>query len=117
MPTVDVLIVSFNTKDVLRDALVSVFEHPPPAAVAELRVSVLDNASDDGSADMVAEEFPQVRLIRSDVNLGFGRANNRLAATSDADYVLLLNSDILLREDVIAPLLWALEDDPRIVAS
>ena len=63
-----VLIVSFNTRDLLRDGLRSLLEECRDAARASLRVEVLvlDNASRDGSADMVAAEFPGVRLVRRD---------------------------------------------------
>ncbi|HWH94541.1 MAG TPA: glycosyltransferase family 2 protein [Baekduia sp.] len=112
MTGVDVLIVSFNTKDILRDCLRSLAAWPPPGV--ELRISVLDNASGDGSADMVAAEFPEVRLVRSEENLGFARGNNALAATSSATHLLLLNSDTVLTEDLVTPLLDVLESDPAI---
>lgn len=117
VPSVDVLIVSLNTKEVLRDALTSLFRHAPPPAVAELKVSVLDNGSTDGSPEMVRDEFPQIRLQTSSENLGFGRANNRLAIRSDADYLLLLNSDVILTEDLVSPLLSALNGSPRALAA
>jgi GT2 family glycosyltransferase len=107
--TVEVLIVSYNTKDILADCLRSLRAWAGP----DVGVAVLDNASRDGSADMVAAEFPEVRLLRSDENLGFGKANNRLAETSEADHLLLLNSDTILVEDLVAPLLAELRADPR----
>lgn len=113
MTAVDVLVVSFNTKDILRDCLASLRAHPPAGDV-ELRVSVLDNASADGSADMVAAEFPEVRLVRSEENLGFARGNNALAQTSTADFLMLLNSDTVLTEDLVTPLLEVLGSDPAI---
>jgi len=111
-PSVDVLIVSYNTRDILRDCLASLAAHPPPAA--ELRVSVLDNGSADGSAEMVEREFPDARLVRSPENLGFARGNNALAESSDATHLLLLNSDAILTEDLVTPLLAALESDPQV---
>jgi N-acetylglucosaminyl-diphospho-decaprenol L-rhamnosyltransferase len=116
-PSIEALFVSFNTRDTLRDALSSLLRHAPPADTAALRISVLDNGSSDGSAAMVAEEFPEARLHRSAVNLGFARANNELARTSTADYLLLLNSDVILTEDVVMPLLGALLEDPRVIAA
>src|SRR4051794_15211913 len=80
-PSVDVLLVSYNTCELLRDCLASIEAHRP--AGADLHVSVFDNASADGSPDMVEREFPWVRLHRSDENLGFGQANNRLVAASE----------------------------------
>lgn len=109
VPSIEALIISLDTRAALRETLSSLREHRPPANVADLRISVLDNASCDGSAEMVASQFPDVRLVRSDLNLGFGRATNRLARDSTADYLLLLNSDVVLTEDVITPLLRSLE--------
>lgn len=111
--SVDVLIVSYNTREILRDCLRSIDQHRPPGI--ELRVSVFDNASADGSPDMIAEEFPWVRLVRSQENLGFGPANNRLAETSQADYLLLLNPDTIWTEDIVTPLRAALDADPRAI--
>ena len=110
--SVDVLIVSYNTCGLLQDCLVSIEEHLPPADEIDLRVSVFDNASSDGSAEMVAQSFPAFNITRSDVNEGFGKANNRLAETSTADYLLLLNSDTVWRSDIVTPLLRELRSQP-----
>ncbi len=109
---VEVLIVSYRTRDLLRQTLESLFSHPPDPSVVELIVAVWDNASDDDSAEMVARTFPSVRLVRCERNVGFAAANNGLARTSDADYLLLLNSDVIVTQDIIVPLLEALRRDP-----
>jgi N-acetylglucosaminyl-diphospho-decaprenol L-rhamnosyltransferase len=116
-PVVEALIVSFNTCELLAQTLSSLFDHNPPPQVCTVRVSVCDNGSTDGSADMVEADFPAVHLIRSSANLGFGVANNLLAKQSSADYLLLVNSDVIFTEDVISPLLAALDDDPAAVLS
>ncbi len=113
--SVEALIVSYRTRDLLRQTIATLLAHRPAPSVAELSIAVLDNASDDGSADMVAEEFPAVRLIRSTKNLGFAAANNELARTSNATYVLLLNSDVIVVEDIVTPLLAALQAEPSAV--
>jgi GT2 family glycosyltransferase len=110
--TVEALIVSYQTRELLRQTITTLLAHPPEAAIAELSVAVFDNASDDGSADMVAMEFPAVRLIRAERNVGFAAANNALARTSEAAYVLLLNPDVIVVEDLVGPLLAALASDP-----
>jgi GT2 family glycosyltransferase len=110
--SLDVLIVSYNTRELLRDCLRSIASHRPADDEIELRISVLDNASDDGSPSMIRAEFPAVRLLQSDENLGFARANNRLAATSTADYLLLLNSDTVWTQDIATPLIDVLERWP-----
>ena len=112
IPSVDVLVVSFHTRELLRGCLASVLRFRPAPEDVELRISVLDNDSSDGSAEMVATEFPFVRLVESAENLGFGRGNNELAATSSADYLLLLNSDTIWAEDIVTPLLEVLRTWP-----
>lgn len=114
-PTVEAIIVSYNTRDILRDALASLRRYPPPEQLATLSVAVFDNASSDGSPEMVETEFPEVRLVRGDQNLGYGLANNILARSSSADYVMLLNSDVVLTADVVEPLLNALEREPAAI--
>jgi GT2 family glycosyltransferase len=111
-PTVEVLIVSYNARDALAECLQSLRAHPPPAA--GVSVVVCDNASTDGSAELVASRFPETRLLRQASNIGFARANNLLAAGSTADYLLLLNPDTVLVEDLITPLLAVLCSDSRI---
>jgi GT2 family glycosyltransferase len=111
-PSVDVLIVSFQTRDLLRDCIASIVRHRPPPEDIDVRISVLDNGSSDGSPEMVASEFPFVRLVESSENLGFGRANNELAETSAAEYLLLLNSDTIWSQDVVTPLLRVLRSWP-----
>jgi GT2 family glycosyltransferase len=87
------IIVSYNTRELTRAALRSVYEQTRDAAFT---VQVVDNASTDGSAEMIAAEFPQARLLRSSVNLGFGPAVNRALREIRAGYVFLLNSDAVL---------------------
>jgi GT2 family glycosyltransferase len=88
-----VIIVSFNTKDILRECLESVQRESDGLRIETL---VLDNHSSDGSAEMVENEFPRVRLLRSTVNLGFGAANNLAIQVAGGRYVILLNSDAFL---------------------
>ena len=95
---VSVIVVSFNTRDLLRECLQSILAECarlPQGLSAE--VLVVDNASGDGSPEMVAREFSTsripVRLIRSHVNLGFGAANNLALNKAEGRYPVLLNSD------------------------
>lgn len=85
-----VIIVSWNTRDLLRACLASL-----PAAVGDLasEVLVVDNASGDGSAAMVRQEFPQVQLLESGGNLGFSRGNNLALPRAGGRACLLLNPD------------------------
>jgi N-acetylglucosaminyl-diphospho-decaprenol L-rhamnosyltransferase len=115
--TVDALIVSFNTRELLRETLSTLVDNPPPPTI-ELRIRVFDNGSSDGSPEMIAVDFPFVDLIRSGRNAGFGAGNNALVGRSDAQYLLLVNSDVRFTEDIVGPLVAGLADDPSaIVAS
>jgi GT2 family glycosyltransferase len=93
-PDISVVIVSFNTRDILRECLTTLLRESGGIAS---EIFVVDNVSRDGSADMVEREFPQVRLIRSDVNLGFAAANNKAFPLAAGRYVVLLNSDAFPR--------------------
>jgi hypothetical protein len=104
-----VAIVSYNTREALRRCLASL--------PAEAQVVVLDNASTDGSVEMVDSEFPEVVLLRSDANLGFGAGNNRiLDLPGPQRAVLFLNSDARAEPGALETLLATL-DDPRVVAA
>ena len=94
-----IVIISWNTRDITRECLRSVFDN---LGELEVEVWLVDNASDDGSADMVAEEFPQVNLIRNDTNRGFAAANNQAIAPAQGRYVLLLNSDTVVLGEVLS---------------
>ena len=89
-PDVSVIIVSFNTSDLLRRCVETLRERSDGVTT---EVIVIDNASSDDSADMVERDFPDVRLIRSDANIGFGPANNLGIEIARSRYYLLLNSD------------------------
>ena len=77
------------------------------------QVTVVDNGSDDGTAELVAERFPQVRLCRLDRNLGFAAANNLAARDLPGRALLLLNPDAVLRGDALSVMLAALAADPH----
>lgn len=98
MMDVSVCIVNWNTRELLRRCLQSVRER-----TADLRVEVIvvDNASTDGSADMVLQEFPLVKLVASAENLGFARGSNLAAAAARGHYVLYLNPDTELVTNAI----------------
>lgn len=93
-PDVSVIIVSFNTRDILRRCLESVRAHKGDVSV---EVIVIDNASADGSADMVGSEYPEAVLIRNLENRMFAPATNQGLAVARGRHALLLNSDAFVR--------------------
>ena len=128
MSSLAVIVVSFNTRDLLRDCLRSIFSsnletHLPgslelPGRLATLDVIVVDNASHDGSAEMVRTEFPQVLLLEPGENLGFTKANNLALQTltqstnQPINYFLLLNPDTQLPPDTLARMVDFMESTP-----
>lgn len=116
-PVLSIVIINWNTIDLLRDCLTSVFLHTsgrtPPAW---LETIVVDNASGDGSADMVAQQFPQVRLIINTENRGFAAANNQGFEIARGRYILLLNSDTIVLGSVLQASVSWLESRPEVAA-
>lgn len=108
-PDVSVVIVSFNTRDVLRECLTSLYRQPG----VEFETLIVDNASCDGSAEMVEAEYPMVRLLRSRTNLGFAAANNAAFPLVRGRYVALLNSDAFLQGDALARVVRLMDAHPR----
>jgi hypothetical protein len=104
-----VCIVSWNTCDDLRHALTSVFEREGEAA---FEVIVVDNASADGSADMVRREFPGAELTVNRANRGFAAANNQALRGARGRYCLLLNSDAVAHAGAFANLVRFMDDHP-----
>lgn len=104
MKRVAVVIPSWNTADLLAKCLAALRR-----SSLELELVVVDNASQDGSAELVEREFPGVRLLRNARNEGFARACNQGAQASQAPFVLLLNSDTEVAADAIERLLVFLE--------
>lgn len=101
-PLVSVCIANYNGIKVIDDCLQSVLHQAGDIAV---EVLVHDDASKDGSAAHVRENYPEVELITSDSNVGFCIANNRMAAAATGQYLLLLNNDAALNLDALQSLL------------
>lgn len=92
---VAVSIVNFNTKKLLENCLQSIFSQKFKDNVV---VWVVDNASEDGSVEMIKRNFPEVKLIESKKNLGFGAGHNLVFKKAKADFFLILNSDTILEK-------------------
>ena len=95
---VSIIIVSWNTEEILRNCLTSIYEDGGDVAY---EVIVIDNASSDGSAKMIRKNFPQVVLIENSENRGFAAANNQGIKVAKGRYVLLLNSDTIVLDKAI----------------
>jgi N-acetylglucosaminyl-diphospho-decaprenol L-rhamnosyltransferase len=111
MPELDVVIVSHGAEALLRRCLRSLEEHP--LSGGEMRVSVVDSGSPDGTPDMVEREFPGVRLQRQG-NIGFSAANNLALRESEAEAVLLLNPDTEVFAGTLDAAMARLRSEPRI---
>ena len=112
-PDVSIVIVNWNTRAMTRDCLASVrlgLQH----LAAE--VIVIDNASADGSAEMIASEFPECTLVRNAANRGFAAANNQGFAIARGRHVLLLNTDTLIHGDVLPASVDWLDAHPEAAA-
>jgi len=104
-----IIIVSWNVKNKLADNLKSILA----SSGASFEIIVVDNASNDGTAEMIRTDFPQVQLIANSLNLGFAKACNQGLARSSGSFLLLLNPDMLLRPTTLSDCLNWLKNEPR----
>ena len=109
-PALDVVVVSYRTRELLRTCLRSL----ELRNAADQHVVVVDNASGDGSAELVAAEFPEVGLIAAPRNLGFAAAANTGMAGGSAPYVLVLNPDTEVPPETLDALLELMERKPDV---
>jgi len=107
-------IVNWNTTDLLRLCLRSIFANPPGA---ELEAIVVDNASSDFDEAAIREEFPQVRVVANKSNTGYAHGNNQAIELSTGDYVLLLNPDTEVRPGALQGLIDFMESHPNAAAA
>ncbi len=107
---VSVVVVSRNTCALTCAALKSVFESKDAFAK---EIVVVDNASTDGTPSTVARDFPKAKLLRSEKNLGFARANNVGAAGAKGEFVLLLNSDARLKPETLSQVVAWMREHPQ----
>lgn len=98
MQTISIVIVSYKVRYFLRQCLQSVFKS---SVAATLEVIVVDNASNDGTIEMLNDEFPDVILVSNSENLGFGKANNLGFKRASGDYILILNPDTIIEESTL----------------
>jgi N-acetylglucosaminyl-diphospho-decaprenol L-rhamnosyltransferase len=109
-PDVSVIVVNWNTCDLLAQCLASILD---TRDTLDVEVLVVDNASSDGSQAMVRSRFPGVQLFENRENVGFARANNQAMALSRGRYALMINSDAIARPGAIQALVSLADTEPR----
>lgn len=105
-----IVIVSWNTRKLLEGCLSSIYANPPRDS---FEVFVVDNASADGSVEMLRESFPQVQIIENSKNIGFARANNQAIERTKGRYLLLLNPDTEIKADALKVLVKFMDEHPE----
>lgn len=106
-----IIIVNWNTRDMLRDCLASVEAGLGPL---QAEILVVDNGSTDGSIQMLMDRFPDLNLIANPTNRGFAAANNQALARATGRHVLLLNTDTLVHGAVLPDAVRWLDDNPQV---
>lgn len=106
-------IVSFNTKELLKNCIDSIIKN---TSGLSYEIIVVDNASKDGSAQMVENNFPSVKLIKNANNLFFAKANNQATQLANGKYICLLNSDTIIPTNTFEYLISKIKNDPKIGA-
>jgi GT2 family glycosyltransferase len=109
-PIVSIIIVNYNTSDLLKYCIVSIKEKTKRASY---EIIVIDNKSSDDSITMIKQYYPDILLIESEKNLGFGNANNFAAKSASGKYLFFLNSDTFLRNDALSVLVEFMEMTPN----
>jgi GT2 family glycosyltransferase len=107
---ISIIIISWNTHDLLLNCLTSLIGH---TTSSRYEIFVVDNASSDGSAAMVYENFPQVHIIENLENVGFARANNQAIIQATGRYILFLNSDTVLKPYALDELVTFMDEHPE----
>ena len=107
---VTIAIVNWNTRELLEQCLASLAEG---ARGVRTKIIVVDNASQDRSAELVSERFPHVALLQNAANLGYAHGNNQVYGQAEGRYFLLLNPDTIVRPGAIAAMMQFLEATPE----
>ncbi len=106
MIKLSVIIVNYNVKEFVLNSISSIKKASKNIPV---EIIVVDNASEDGSPEIIAQRFPEVKLIANKENLGFGKANNQALEIAKGEYILLLNPDTLLKDNTLAEMIKFME--------
>lgn len=107
-----IIIVSWNVKPLLQRCLQSIYQYTNSLT---FEIFVVDNASTDGSADMVTQHFPKVKLIRNPINKGFGAANNQALQQATGEQILFLNDDTEISDNIFKILYDKMQSLPKTI--
>lgn len=108
---ISIIINNYKTRGLLKQCLKGIYNNPP---ALDFEVIVVDNNSNDGSVELIKEQFPQTRLLASPVNLGHHRGNNLGIKNSTGKYVLIINTDIAFMDDAIVKMYRFMEEHPEV---
>lgn len=106
---ISIIIVNWNTGELLMDSIESIYASQPDG---NFDIWVVDNFSSDGSPAIIQENYPDVKFIENDENVGFAKANNQALRKSQGEYVLLLNPDTVVKTNAISELIHFLDNNP-----
>src|SRR5271165_3533693 len=107
--TLSIVISCYNTREVLADCLRSIYRSPPSESY---EIIVVDDASTDGTGEMVREDFPEVRLLRNEINRHYAFSNNLALKHVRGQYVLLLNNDTIVLPRALDDMIVFLQEHP-----
>ena len=114
MTDLSICIITLNSGGKLRACLDSIEQFPPKDS---FEILVTDNASNDGTTEMLQKDFPYVKIFRNEDNEGFTRPNNQMLHRAEGEFLLLLNADTELIEDCFGPQIQFLRDNPCVGVS
>lgn len=113
MRLLSIIIITWNTRELLAACLAALAAEVQRFGAAQVETLVIDNGSTDGSAALVQQRFPWVRLLINPVNLGFARANNQAMQVATGQYLFLLNPDTELCSQALTTLIQFMETHPQ----
>ena len=105
-----IIIVNYNVKEFLQNLLYSISK---ASSNTTMEIIIVDNASDDGSVELIREKFPSVQIISNEKNQGFGKANNQALQIAKGKHILLINPDTIVSEDTFDMLIDFFEKNPE----
>ncbi|MBD2508070.1 glycosyltransferase family 2 protein [Nostoc muscorum FACHB-395] len=109
--SVSIILVNYNGVNILPDCLDSIQKF---IDIPNHEIILVDNASSDGSAELVEANYPQIRLVKQLENRGFGAGNNAGAKLASGEFLFLLNTDTVLNSNIIPPLIELMQADPQV---